>query len=348
MKNIRLKLLLVLAVIVPWAPTAFADSAPDAKLDYHDSPGAYQVQTVKYDWVDAKRDRKVPVKIYYPADAKGRLPVIIFSHGLGGSREGYAYLGNYWASHGYVSVHPQHLGSDTGVWQGVPPEERMQALSKAAYDVTNAVNRPLDVSFVIDEVTKLNAGDSPLKDRLDLERIGMAGHSFGAYTTLAVAGEVFVKPDGRKISHRDPRIKAAIAMSAPVPKSQDLVSEAFAKISIPCFHMTGTLDDSPVGETKAAQRRIPFDKIQGPDEFLLTFTGGDHMVFSGRPRRMSGGEKDEQFQALICTSSTAFWDAYLKGDDKARKWLVGKGFESELGDSGTFEKKLHGALPGPQ
>jgi predicted dienelactone hydrolase len=294
--------------------------------------------------VDAKRDRKVPVKIYYPADAKGRLPVIIFSHGLGGSREGYGYLGKYWASHGYVSVHPQHLGSDTSVWQSVPLGERMQALTKAAYDVTNAINRPLDISFVIDELAKLNAEDSPLKERLDLERIGMAGHSFGAYTTLAVAGQVFMSPEGKEISDREPRIKAAIPMSAPVPKSQEQVlDKAFAKINIPCFHMTGTLDDSPVGETKAAQRRIPFDHIQGTDEFLLIFNGGDHMVFSGRLRAQGGGEKDQQFQALVCSSSTAFWDAYLKGDEKAKKWLTGKGFETELGDKGTFEKKLKGA-----
>ena len=39
-------------------------------------------------------------------------PVVLFSHGLGGSREGYGYLGSYWAAHGYVAVHLQHIGSD--------------------------------------------------------------------------------------------------------------------------------------------------------------------------------------------------------------------------------------------
>ena len=68
-------------------------------------------------WQDSRRQRQVPVKIYYPADGAGPFPVIIFSHGLGGSREGYQYLGRHWASHGYVSVHLQHLGSDQAVWE---------------------------------------------------------------------------------------------------------------------------------------------------------------------------------------------------------------------------------------
>src|SRR5262245_28292172 len=79
---------------------------------------SYTVATVSYDWTDTARHRKVPVKIYYPKTGHGPFPVIIFSHGLGGSRENYEYLGHHWASHGYVSVHVQHLGSDDAVWRG--------------------------------------------------------------------------------------------------------------------------------------------------------------------------------------------------------------------------------------
>jgi hypothetical protein len=65
-------------------------------------------------WHDATRNRDVPAKIYYPTTAPSKLPVIIFSHGLGGSRTGYSYLGKFWASHGYVSVHLTHVGSAHG------------------------------------------------------------------------------------------------------------------------------------------------------------------------------------------------------------------------------------------
>src|ERR1044071_3671029 len=63
---------------------------------------------------DASRNRDVPVKIYYPRskDPQEKFPVIVFSHGAGGSKDGYAYLGETWAQAGYVCVHPEHFGSD--------------------------------------------------------------------------------------------------------------------------------------------------------------------------------------------------------------------------------------------
>jgi len=119
----------------------------------------------------------------------------------------------------------------------------------------------------------------------------------------------------------------------------------FRNIRIPCFHMTGTRDDSPVGDTAAPDRRVPFDRIRpegGADQYLVTFKGGDHMVFSGRPREAQGGEKDAAFQQLIKMGSIAFWDAYLKAEPEARAWLARGGFAGVLGDEGVFEKKMKG------
>lgn len=77
------------------------------------------VAVSRAEWRDDKRNRVVPVKIYAPQVGGGPFPVIIFSHGLGGSREGYEYIGRCWAAHGYVVVHLQHEGSDDGVWKDV-------------------------------------------------------------------------------------------------------------------------------------------------------------------------------------------------------------------------------------
>lgn len=332
------KRVLYLASIGAWLAATIV-SAADTNALYKASPGPFAVESVRYDWHDAKRDRDVPVKIYYPKTGDGPFPVIIFSHGLGGSREGYAYLGNHWASHGYVSVHVQHLGSDSAVWQNVPPAERMQAMRRSVLNLQNALNRPLDVSFTIDQLARLNADDLIFKHHLDLDRIGVAGHSFGGYTTLAVAGEVFFGLNGDEHSDADPRVKAAIAMSAPAPLNKRDLDASFAKITIPIFHMTGTLDDSPIGETKAGERRIPFDHIKNVHEFLVTFKDADHMVFSGRIPGQGGGERDPFFQKFILSSSTAFWDANLKDDSKAKRWLADGGFESALGTDGKFEKK---------
>ena len=302
---------------------------------YQPPPPAHEVAIVRYAWHDAARDRDVPVKIYYPAKGKGPFPIIIFSHGLGGNREGYEYLGRHWAGCGYVSVHLQHLGSDDAVWRNAGGFlQAAEAFKRSVADVSNAINRAKDVSFAIDQMLKLNtAADSPLQGRLDTADIGMSGHSFGGWTTTAVAGEDF---GVGKPSLGDPRIKAAVAMSAsaPPPAERD---KPFEKITIPIFYMTGTLDDSPIGETKAAERRIPFDKTDHAETCLVIFNGADHMTFSGHllPR-----DTDAGFQSLICVGSTVFWDAYLRGNAAAKEWLYNGGFAGLIGAKGTFEKKL--------
>ena len=137
--------------------------------------------TTDFTWHDASRNRDVPARIYAPTSG-GPYPVIIFSHGLGGSDKGYSYLGEYWAAHGYISVHVQHIGSDSAVlW---PPGNMQRAMK----NVDNYINRPKDISFAIDQVTALNAAPGPWHGRFDLNWIGVAGHSFGAYTTMAIAG----------------------------------------------------------------------------------------------------------------------------------------------------------------
>lgn len=328
----------VCLIAVLWAATVAQGEAP-----------AYAVQTVSETWVDAARDgREVPVKAYLPVDAGGPRPVIIFSHGLGGTREGYSYLGEYWASHGYVSVHLQHLGSDDAVWRGERIGRRMGAMRQAIKEVSNSLNRPLDVSFALDRLEALNREDgSPWLGRLDLERVGVAGHSYGAFTTMAIAGQAFIGRDGQSRNLADDRVDAAIAMSTQAPRDKRHYDESYAEIDIPVFVMTGTHDDSAISPTTPADRRVAFDHTPGPaeggpDVYLVTFTDGDHMIFSGRPRRgfdpPPGGD-DKVFQAHICRSSLAFWDAYLTGDNASRDWLRGGGFEDELGDTGVFEVK---------
>jgi predicted dienelactone hydrolase len=331
------------------APAAFPATAPAATGEtYKQAAGPLVVTMTLEDWTDASRQRAVPVKIYAPATGKGPFPVIVFSHGLGGSREGYKYLGRHWASYGYVAVHVEHLGSDTAAFTKRPRGRLLANMGANAResmtDPQNAVARPLDVRFVLDRLEKLNQGGSPLAHRLDLSRVGMAGHSFGAWTTLVVAGQRIGREvaSGSNPSYADPRVKAAIAMSAPVPRKGEDYDRAFAAIHIPVLHMTGTLDDSPLGETKAAERRIPYDHIHGADQYLVTFEGGDHMIFSGHLlERSERAAKDAVFQDLIRQGTTAFWDAYLKGDAAAKSWLE-RGYANALGKDGKIEEKPAG------
>ncbi len=292
--------------------------------------------TILGEWVDpARSGRVVPYKIYTPDQATGPAPVVIFSHGLGGNRDGAVYLLNHLAENGYVAVAVQHAGSDT------PAVFSSGAMNQAgvrdAISPGKAADRFRDIPFALDELTKMNASDARLKGRLDMSRIGMSGHSYGAVTTMALGGQSF---GGGFISFADPRIKAAIVYSPSKPRRGD-PAQALANIRMPMFHMTGTNDDNPLDPSDpASDRQIPYRHLVNADKYLLVFKDGDHMIFSGRDFRGGPRPNDPRFHAWIQKASTAYWDAYLKGNADAKAYLTGGKFKAELDQDGTFEFQL--------
>ena len=203
--------------------------------------------------------------------------MIIFSTGLGRSKDDCSYLGRHWASCGYVAVHVQHKGSDNEAARGLRTKKE---LHQAFYDPSNIRNRPIDIIFVIDQLDQLSREGSPVGSRLDMDRIGVSGHDFGAQTAMAIAGQVL---PGR-IAFAEHRVKAVVAMSAPVPLGQVPLPLAYGDISLPCLYITGTADNSIVATTTAPQRRLPFDYSARADEYLVTFYGADHLMYSGGRR----------------------------------------------------------------
>jgi len=335
--------LILLSVGAYFRPAPAQQAAPTAvgaagRFMAHAGPGPLTVETLLGEWTDNARQRTIPFKAYYPTDGVPPFPVIVFSHGLGGSREGYEFQGRHWASHGYVSVHLQHPGSDDSVWRDVPPAQRIEAMREALKDLRAAVDRPLDVRFAIDQLTAMSTGEGPLAGKLDLAHIGIAGHSFGAWTAQIVAGQLAITPQ-QELSLADPRVSAAVFES---PNHTNRVRDperAYGTVRIPCLHLTGTEDHSPFeGLTRADERVVPFGYMDGSDQYLCVFEGGDHMVFSGRiaPRPRP---KDERFQSLIKAMTLAFFDAYLKGDEEARAMLSGDAIPTELGADGRFTAK---------
>ena len=71
-------------------------------------------QVTDFDWVDHARSRPVPARLYWPTGSAPdtSVPLVVFSHGIGGSRQGYSYLGKHWSARGVASLHVQHVGSD--------------------------------------------------------------------------------------------------------------------------------------------------------------------------------------------------------------------------------------------
>jgi predicted dienelactone hydrolase len=281
---------------------------------------------------DAARARDIPVRVYLP-DAKGPQPVILFSHGLGGSRENNPYLGEHWAQHGYVAVFMQHPGSDNHVWQDVDVAARYGALKDAA-SVQNFLLRAADVPAVLDTLTTWNATRGhPLEGRLDLAHVGMSGHSFGAVTTQAVSGQSF--PLKR---FTDPRIKAALLMSPSVPRRGSAES-AFADVKLPWLLMTGTRDDSPIGLQTASSRLGVFPALPAGNKYELVLDNAEHSAFSDRALPGDEAPRNPNHHRAVQELSTAFFDAYLRGDAKARAWLDGDGPRSVLEKHDRWQRK---------
>jgi hypothetical protein len=111
--------------------------------------------------------------------------------------------------------------------------------------------------------------------------------------------------------------------------------------------VAGTDDDGRVGDTKAHERRLPFARIPGGDQYMVTLLGGDHDVYCTRSRQQSRAASDAHYQSLICTASTRFWDAYLKRDPAAQAALAGNDRPQPLGRGATIERRLQASADAP-
>ena len=301
MKNLRLPLCLPLclrgalalsllmglgACRTPDAAALGAEPLPVLDATAGVAPAAVLFNTEDMDWQDAARQRAVPTRLYWPADAEANaevkrragVPLIVFSHGIGGSRRGYSYLGAYWASRGYASLHVQHVGSDRSVWLGNPfgLVGRLQDAAKES----EALNRVADMRFALDQVLLGARGD-----QIDQTRLIAAGHSYGANTVMLLSGAQVVRRGAVMDQLRDPRFKAAIIISAPPFYGEtERTAEILKPITIPTLHITSTEDVIVIpGYHSGVQDRIAvFDATGSASKSLVVFAGGSHSMFTDR------------------------------------------------------------------
>ena len=269
---------------------------------------AGSVSITRGDWVDPDRDdRKIPYKLYTPKDSQEKLPLIIWSHGLGGGRDGAGFLSRYIASYGYAVLNIQHAGTDIGLWMGKPghPWDAIRA-TKITDEVKFA--RFHDVHFVLKQLDRLEAD-------IDTTAMGMSGHSMGAMTTQVMAGMKF-----RDQSFKSEAFKAFIAYSH-MP-CRDESAQPYADMDQPIFMMTGTEDDSPVDGYDYTARMDVYDQMpESTDKKALILKDGDHMVFAGSRGQLPGYDKIPLHEEIIKLSSLAWWEYSLKGDEQAKQWL---------------------------
>ena len=263
-------------------------------------------ETRYFDWTDATRERPVLAKLYLPAGAAGPVPLVVFSHGIGGSREGYTYLGKYWAAQGVASLHLQHVGSDRNLWAG-NPLTLMSRLQDAARE-TEAMDRVRDMRFALDRVLA-----DEFASRIDARRIAAAGHSYGANTTLLAAG-ARVERNGRAVDLSDPRIRAAVVISAPPFYGEGDPQAILGNVRIPTLHITATADDIriPGYYSGLDDRTAVFASTGSARKALAVFKEGSHSIFTDR-LGTGGAELNPQVNAATRDLSLSFLRSVFDG-----------------------------------
>ncbi len=273
---------------------------PDLK-----KPGSYQVskETIS---VSRKALRqtgeglalqyKFNVDIYNPENLEQPAPVILISHGFGSLKENFVKLAQHLASHGFVVALPEHIGSDLEYRRELLEGQLSSALSPIEY-----LDRPRDLSDVIDSLEQLVASDRRWAKRVNLQQIGAIGDSLGATTVLSIAGAELNIPRLQKVCNSneiivnaalllqcqasylppgqfslyDPRVKAVIA--AHPLASAIFGPEEMAKIKIPILIAAGNNDIiTPV----VLEQIHPFIWLQSSKRHLLMYQPGGHFSSS--------------------------------------------------------------------
>ena len=283
-------------------------------------------------WQDPRRQREVPVRIRWPPDTwptpSGGWPVVLFSHGLGGTRAGGEVWGRAWAAAGLVVLHLQHPGSDLDAARKVASSFSDRAALRGMSGAQQLLARLQDVVFLLDEVARRHTGNTGNTrwSTVRPEHVGLSGHSFGAHTTLGAGGQSYPGFTGI----REPRIAALIAFSPTLPAAGD-AQKAFAGIVWPTLCVTGTRDGDVVGNGATPDKRAGvFAALPAGNKAQLVLRDADHTSFGGQigraagilPREAVTQQLQTQHHALVASITTDWWRAYLTGDAAAKARLV--------------------------
>jgi predicted dienelactone hydrolase len=258
-------------------------------------PGTLGVNKQTWNLADRQRQRQFRVDVYQPQRWRaGKTPVVIFSHGLASRPEDFSDRAEHLASYGYVVALPQHPGSDY-----TQAQDLIAGYEGEVFKLDEFIDRPRDISYVIDELERRN--NSEFGGRLDLEAVGVAGHSFGGYTALAVGGAEIdfdnlnrecnrqvwrgnislllqcqaLRLPRQTYSFRDRRVQAVLAAN-PV-NSVIFGEQGLSKIEIPTILGAGSHD--PATPAVYEQGRS-FLWLKTPNKYLALAEGEAHVNFS--------------------------------------------------------------------
>jgi len=270
---------------------------------------------------DDKRNKDLHIRIFYPNEP-GPYPVIVFSHGAGGSQNCCEELTRHWATYGYVTFQPTHEDSTTQRRNGGEEDINfLVAVRDALKKPSLWESRPRDISFVLDSLPKLEERIPALAGKMDAEHIGVGGHSMGAFTADAIAGALVDLPGHPATNFADSRVRAVLLLSPQGPGEFGLTEHSWDHVTLPLLSMTGSLD-AAANRQGPDWKKIPFERSQPGDKFHVFIEGANHMSFiSTRTLLPSRAAQGKAILGYTNSTSLAFWDAYLKSDAAAKAYL---------------------------
>lgn len=273
--------------------------------------------------------RKVPIKMHCPEGAT-KIPIIVLSHGAGGDWDTHYAQARHLASHGYAVLSLEHVGSNRArMAQGFRPMQNLEAM---IHDAGEVFARPRDVSFAIDCAEEWNRTHEKLRGRLDLQRVGVMGHSFGAFTTMVVCGMrpalEWLKPrvePGRGLGPelRDSRVKCGVALSPQGVGEPFFIRESFGSLKVPLLGISGTQDRQQNG-LPAVNRREAFALWPPGSHKFIWLADATHLDFTdstGASRRALPAPTRADVQPVVRAATVLFFNAHLKSDIKSEKQL---------------------------
>jgi predicted dienelactone hydrolase len=318
---------------------------------------------------DEKRKSELVVRLHHPK-GDGPFPIIVFSHGFGAGKDAFAAIAQHWASHGYVTIHPNHAdGGRLGQLKGAQPkknndsdpdnrrEELRNQLQEQHADSEKKgagrlggiggsgglSDRVRDIVAVLDALNQIEEQVPALKGKLAKDKIAVSGHSFGAATVMLIGG-ITADIDGEKAkSFLDARVKCVLPFSGSGAGEYGLTKDSFKSSRLPTLYVTGTKDIRPGKEFE--WRREAFEGSPSGDKYLVIMDGATHFHFGGGPpggsrlAGIGGNRGGDQYTPHVKDVSLAFFDAYLKGIEKAKVYLSKDGFGKHAAGTASIESK---------
>lgn len=339
---------LLIPLNVSAKPTHHSTAAE--QLSSYEKKGNHTTRSLEFENIfDPKRnDRPIPMKVIFPKDG-GPFPLVIISHGAGGSFDSHIYQAEHLASHGYVVICVEHVDSNNismkfFMSKAGGSKTFREALHHITKDSVAVLERPHDVSFAIDTAFSWNKSHKELAGRINTKKIAVMGHSFGAYTTLAILGAQpildHLEPrvgSGKGLAGdlSDPRVTFGLAMSPQGPGSIFFSKESYKNIKKPLICFSGSKDDQKNSDgqyTPAETRREMFNLLPAGHKYFFWLANADHASFADNKHMwVIASPSRRDVQRITKAVMTVACDHFLKGKQEARH-----AFSKE------YVKSLHG------